>query len=112
MFNCFSFHFWEHRNMAKKKSSNGSVNKSQAIRDALSKDPKASPSALSTELNAQGVAVTPAYVSMIKSSMKSKAKGGRKGRAAGSAGGAITPNDLLEAKKLVDRVGGIEKAES
>src|SRR4029077_9325035 len=105
-----SFHFrLEQPAMGKNKASKvtGGVNKSQAIRDALAKDPNASPKQLSAELNAKGIKASPTYVSMIKFNMKSKRKGPKKGRPASQDTGAVViAADLVEAKKLVDRVGG------
>ena len=88
-----------------------SVNKSQAIRDALSKDPSVSPKELSAKLVAKGINASPAYVSMIKFNMKAKRRIGKANRSI-KAGANVSANDLVEVKKLVDRVGGIEKAES
>jgi hypothetical protein len=47
---------------------------------------------------------------MIKFNMKAKRKAGKKNRSNQDQG--LVAADLLEAKKLADRVGGIEKAES
>jgi hypothetical protein len=102
----------ELHNMSKKKTQNGGrMNKSQAIRDSLANDPNASPKELSAKLSAAGIKVSPTFVSMIKFKMKAKRKAGKKNRS-NQAEGLVTANDLLEAKKLADRVGGIEKAES
>ena len=48
---------------------------------------------------------------MIKFNMKAKKRKGKANRS-NQAGALVTANDLVEAKKLVDRVGSIEKAES
>lgn len=97
--------------MKRASKANGRVNKSQAIRDALAKDPNASPKELSATLIAKGIKATPAFVSMIKFNMKAKRKVGRKIRANESVA-VLAADELVEAKKLVDRVGSIEKAES
>lgn len=52
--------------MAKKRS----VNKSQAIREALQAHPNKSPKEIAELLQGQGVKVTAQYVSMIKSASK------------------------------------------
>ena len=98
--------------MSKKAPKGSSVNKSQAIRDALAKNPDASPKDLSAELTAQGVKVTAAFVSMIKFKAKIGRKPGRKKGRSNLATGLVDSHALLEAKKLVDRVGGIDKAQS
>lgn len=51
-----------------------SVNKSQAIRDALQSDPKKSPSEIAEQLKAKGLNVNAQYVSTIKSNAKAHAK--------------------------------------
>lgn len=55
--------------MAKKKAA---VNKSQLVRDYLSANPDASPTAVAKAI---GHGVKPAYVSIIKSNEKKKARG-------------------------------------
>ncbi len=99
--------------MAKKTTkSTDKINKSQAIRDALKNSPNASPKELSAELTAKGIDASPTYVSMIKFNMKAKRKGPKKVRSANQTGDTLSASELLEAKKLVDRVGSIEKAQS
>ena len=97
--------------MNRASKANGRVNKSQAIRDALAKDPNASPKELSATLIANGINATPTYVSMIKFNSKAKRKAGKKSRD-NQAGDFLAADELVEAKKLVDRVGSIEKAET
>ena len=102
--------------MAKKKiatkGKNGEVNKSEAIRNYLSEQPKAGPKEITEVLGKSGIVVTPSFVSTIKTAVNKK-KGGRKKR---SAGGGRSTSDrfsmsmLVQAKKLADNMGGVEKA--
>ena len=57
--------------MAKKKR----VNKSQAIRDLWTADPKLSPKEISEKLKEQGITASAQYVSTIKSLDKTRASG-------------------------------------
>ncbi len=110
--------------MAKKQADGDGVNKSQAIREYLTANPDVKPIDVAKALSDKGIDVSPAFVSQIK--LKLKQGGGepkRPGRrkkaaaapraaaapaapvaAAGSKGGFQTA-DLLEAKKLVDKLG-------
>lgn len=63
--------------MAKKKSAG--VNKSQLIRDYMSANPDASPKAVAEAMSAQGVVVSPQFVSTTKSNAK-KAAGKKPGK--------------------------------
>lgn len=110
--------------MAKKRSSrgNGGVNKSAAIReqfaalgnDAASKDVIAA-------LAAQGIEVSSAHVANERARQAQKAQRAgmpnfgvrRRGRPAGSGASAATGSleqTLMEAKRLADRVGGVDEA--
>lgn len=121
--------------MAKK---SGGANKSEAIREYLNANPNAKPREIVGALKSQGLNVTPAFVSTIKSKSASGAaptrgrgrpKGstnktvttkGRRGRPPGKKAAVATSaarvtssnpyEDLISAKNLVDKVGGIEKA--
>lgn len=91
------------------------VSKSQAVRDYLKQHRGALPVAVSEAMKAQGVDVTPNHVSNIKYQM-----GLKKGRPKAAAPVAVaeTPvpkdaislSDLLEAKKLVAKLGSTEAA--
>jgi hypothetical protein len=106
--------------MAKKaKSSSGESNKSQAIRDYMSANPDAGPTSVADALNAsQGWKISAAYVSTIKN----KVKGGKKlrrgvrraARTSGGGGGGAGVNEqaLLQAKKLAEQIGSIDKAKA
>jgi hypothetical protein len=77
-------------------------NKARKIREALAANPSASVRDIIETLKAQRVRVVPAQVYNIKSQM------------ANGAGGAKTKGDqyaaLIQAKKLADAMGGIDKA--
>ena len=85
------------------------MNKTQAIKEALAKNPEIGPKELAEQLNKAGVKVTAQYVSMIKSKLKqghSKRKAAIK--RAGRNGDVLT--DLQQAKQFADRFGGVNKA--
>ena len=90
------------------------VNKSQAIRDYITANPKAKPKDVVTALSEQGVTVTPAFVSTLRSNDKRKGRKGpgRRGRPAGSTKSAssVGIDSLVQAKKLIDKMGGINQA--
>lgn len=115
--------------MAKKKS-NG-VNKSQAIRDYYDANPAAKPMEVAEAMNAQGIDVNAQFVSTVKSNSKKSKKTGRRGRPAGVSAktaapakklgrpaatksrvgsGEISLDSLINAKKLVEELGGVENA--
>ena len=88
---------------------------SQAIRDYLAANPSASPNDIVAGLKQQGITVSPGLASNVKYTSRSKA--GKRGRPAGRRGpgrprsgnGALTAADLIEAKRLADQLGGVEK---
>lgn len=117
--------------MPKKKS--GSASKSQAVRDYLAKHPEATASTIRPALAKRGIDVSVALVGQIKQRMKNagepgassappkkkaaKRKNARKKTAANKTVAAsrptsntLTADDLMEAKKLVDELGGIDQA--
>ncbi len=83
------------------------VNKTQVVTDALAKDPDASPKELAAKLTKQGIKMSAGYVSTIKSAQKKK-----KGAKANSRNldEKVSLHALVEAKEMVERLGGIEKA--
>jgi hypothetical protein len=101
--------------MAKKKVPEETVNKSQAIRDFAEAHPKAGPKETAAALGEQGIDVSAAFVSTVKTQAKKKRKGrGRKkvvGRAK-PAGHTFDASTLVQAKKLAEQMGGIEKAKA
>ena len=92
------------------------VNKSKAVRKYLKENRGALPKAVSDALKAQGVDVSPNYVSNIKFQMGIKKR--RKKAAIPEAAAAEAPvakdaislSALLEAKKLVAKLGSTEAA--
>lgn len=113
--------------MAKKKS--GGPNKSAAIRDYVTANPEAKPPEIVGAMKQQGIEVSPAFVSTIKSktlgSGAKKKKGRKAGRPKGTAktAGAAAPvaksksgqgnvslDQLLKAKKLAGELGGVSQA--
>ena len=100
--------------MAKKESvKRKGVSKSQTIRDMLRQDPSASPLAVSESLRKKGVKVSPGFVSTIKSGAKKKRRRVKKraGRAARPAGDTVSVSALVQAKRLADKLGGVDKAQ-
>lgn len=108
--------------MAKK---SGGPNKSAAIREYVAANPEAKPKEIVDAMKSQGMDVSPAFVSTIKSKSatggnKKKARGGgrpKAPRAAASAstaraggGGELSVNQLVKAKKLADELGGVANA--
>lgn len=78
--------------------------RSQAVRDYLKKNPKASPKDIVAGLKEQGVTVSLGLVSVIKYTKKGPKTGKRGGKGSG------TLESLLHAKKFIDHVGGIDAA--
>ncbi len=96
--------------MAKKKAS---INKSQLIRDQIAAQPKDGPKAIAAALKKKGVKVTESLVGAVKYKKKGKKKRrGRKAAAAAkpAASDKVSLSTLVQAKKLADGLGGIEKA--
>ncbi len=115
--------------MAKK--TNG-PNKSQAIRDYYAANPDAKPKQVVEALAAQGVDVSAAFVSTIKSTSMTKGSrktGGKRGPRAAKAGtetvsrtstrgaaasrrseGTVSIESLVKAKGLVKELGGLDNA--
>ena len=84
-----------------------SSSKAQAIRDEFaSQGPKARPKDVIAVLKSKGVSVSSAQVSNIKATL-AKHKRGRKSH---GSNGTLSLESLVEAKKLADRLGGIEAA--
>ena len=96
--------------MAKRK-----VNKTAAVKEYLEANPTAGPKKVVEALAKNKVSVTPNYVSNIKSKGKSggkqvKRRGRPKAAVAQASGTGPLSGKLAEAIKLVEKVGGIEKA--
>ncbi|MBC8871901.1 MAG: hypothetical protein H8E44_20930 [Planctomycetes bacterium] len=100
--------------MAKKKSK---VSKTQVIKDYLAAHPDAGPKEVAAAVNKQGLGITTNYVSNVKSKMKGKGKGKKKVAAKKTvaakqqaASDQISLSALLQAKKLVAKLGGVDQA--
>jgi hypothetical protein len=61
-------------------------------------------------LKAKGITVAPAQVSNIKATLHKKKGRKKQTKAAAQSNGEFTLNSLLEAKKLAERLGGVEVA--
>ena len=106
--------------MARRKSNSSSsqITKTKAVKDYLAEHPDAKPKEIAPAVKeAHGLDISPQMISMIKSKMgKDSRRRGRKpgtaasGRARGDAA-RITIDELVTAKKLVDQMGGIARAQ-
>ncbi|WP_254509896.1 hypothetical protein [Anatilimnocola floriformis] len=96
--------------MAKKAKSG--PNKSSAIREYKEANPTAQPKEIAEALVKSGVEVSAQFVSTVLSNAKKKGgKVGKRGpKPKVAASGGI--EHLVEAKKLVDKLGGIDAAKS
>lgn len=96
-----------------KKSTSGT--KSAAIRNYKTNNPTAKPKAIAEALSKPGNEVSAAFVSTVLSNERrgKKRKGGKGGRGGRKAGGAMGGlESLVQAKKLADQVGGVDKAKA
>lgn len=95
--------------MAKK---SGGPNKSLAIRDYKAAHDDAGPKDIAAALSKDGVKVTAGFVSTVLSN--DRRKDGkvkkRRGRRPAAAAGQDALTNLIQAKKIVDQMGGIEPA--
>ena len=88
-----------------------SISKTQAIKDALKAHPSKGPKELSAMLTEQGMQISAAYISTIKTALKMKRGPGK----AKTATGAGSSNEqwlatLIAAKKLAAQLGGVAAA--
>jgi hypothetical protein len=98
------------------------VNKSQAIRDYYSAHPRAKPKDVVAGLAEKNIDVSTQIVSTVRYNMKKKRRGARRGRRAaakvsnrssvdnGQRHGPELITTLIDAKKLSERLGGIDRA--
>jgi hypothetical protein len=108
---------------ARKKSKAGNdISKAQAIRDAYNElGLKTRPRDVKLHLSQRGINVAPAQISSVRAKMVERRKARRaaagavssarsagKGRSA--AGKTVTINDLMKAKQLAEKLGGIPQA--
>ena len=104
----------------KKKAPAQKVNKSQAIRDYCEANPDAGPTETAAALKKQGIKVSTAMVSTVKTQAKKKTKTQkRRGRPRKNATSSAKPasdkialSSLIQAKKMAESLGGIEKAQT
>ena len=102
--------------MARRKataSENGQGSKTQAVIGYFKEHRKARPAEVSAALAEQGIEVSPAYVSNIKSTSKKRRSGKRKARAAAAATsrpGGLVLDDLKQAKQFAEKLGGVSEA--
>jgi hypothetical protein len=103
--------------MAKKKAAVAEVNKSQAIRDFVQANPTVGPKETAAALTEQGIQVSPAMVSTVKT--QAKKKKGKRGRPRKNAASSAKPasdkialSSLIQAKKMAESLGGVEKAQT
>lgn len=95
---------------------NAKLNRSEAIRlefEAMGLD--TAPKDVIAKLAAKNIDVSPALVSNVRATLISqKKRGGRRGkpRRGAANGDMIAVSDLIDAKRLVERLGSIEKAKS
>jgi hypothetical protein len=109
-----------------KDSSTAEMSKADAIRDAVSRlGRKARPRDVIADLAEKGVTVTSPQVSSLMKKLgikRRRRRGAQRGAANGAVGqtssgakrgpratGGLSANDLLDAKKLADQLGGVEK---
>jgi hypothetical protein len=106
--------------MAKKRATKkkAASSKSRHIREYLQHNPDAGPKQIVADLAARGIDVSQSLAVQVKARLRHK-RPGRKKRAAGKrmavpsrsqAALAISADELFEAKKFADRLGGIEQA--
>ena len=103
--------------MAKSKKPKPEVNKTQAVKEAMKKSPKLGPKDLAEKLKAEGIEVSPAYVSTIKSGIRRKAKRrvpgsakGTNGRPRSGKGDFVAVDALSHAKEFIEKAGGVAEA--
>jgi hypothetical protein len=103
---CVSFDPQEFR-MARK-----SINKSEKIREYLATNPDATPTVIQQDLKRQGVPVTYSLISQVKYKGGStrKATRGSGGRSRGGRSANISIDELVSAKQIADRLGGLDRA--
>src|SRR5262245_33442536 len=95
-----------------RKSSNGEVNKSAAIRELIKEQPKIKASDAIAALNAKGIKVAPGLFYLVKGKVagrKSRRKRGQRTavRVAVASGNSDAVATILKVKKLAIEVGGL-----
>lgn len=90
----------------------GKVNKTQLIKDAMTKNPDASPSEIAKGLSKYKINAQ--YVSVVKSNMKKKT-GGKKvvrRKIKKKSEQSFTISELVKASKLAEELGGTARAKA
>jgi hypothetical protein len=83
------------------------INKSQAIRDHLAKDPAATPTEIKQALAEQGITVGDSLISQIKYNPRPRKVSAR---GVESQGDMVSLKTLLAAKAFAEQVGGLANA--
>lgn len=101
--------------MAKRAVKSQKQSKSGAIRAYMADHPAEGPTEVSQALNKQGIKVSPAYVSTIKTASKASKNGhATNGGAANNGSAKPMPAEYLEqlivTRRYVEQVGGVESA--
>ena len=87
------------------------VNVSQLVRDYKSQHKRSKPKDIAAALNEQGIKISSQYVSTVLSNARRKKGRGRRTAAeSGAGGGGIDVAQLVKAKQLVSKLGGVEQA--
>jgi hypothetical protein len=94
--------------MAKK--GRGGVNISELIREYKSSHKRARPKEIAAALTEQGTPTSPQYVSTILSNARRRRGKGRRKAARGGAPKRDVYGNLVQAKKFIDEIGGMDKA--
>ena len=95
--------------MAKKKNSpDGSVNRSQAIRDLLAQNPKMASREVVAALAGRGIKVRPSLVYFVKGKMR-RSRRRQVGRRMAEAGVASPVDLILKVRSLAQQAGGMGK---
>ena len=96
--------------MVKKARSTETLNKAQLIRDALKKLGMDAPAKdVQAYAEEQGATVAPAQISNLRTKLKGGKPAGR-GKKAAVVAGAVTANELVQARNMAEKVGGVERA--
>ena len=85
------------------------VNKTQLIKDALAKNPKASPIEIAEGLKNHGISAP--YVSTVKSSLKAKKPTKTAKKKVAKKSDKVSLGDLVKASRLAEELGGVDKAQ-
>jgi len=99
--------------MVKRGRSKDGVNKAALVREAFKKlGLDAAAKEVQEFAEAQGATVAPAQISNIRTKLKGKAAGkARKSSGEkGGNGGMVTANELVQARNMAEKVGGVERA--